>query len=58
MKLPDDPRNILYGIYDITGKSVTNVTAQERKLPHALQDMDSNPFDQTESFGIRRSLWN
>ena len=58
MKLPDDPRNILYGIYDITGKSVTNVTAQERKLPHALQDMDSNPFDQTESFGIRRNLWN
>ena len=57
MKLPDDPRNILYGIYNIMGQDVTRVSAQDRVLPHALQDDYTQQAD-TQSFGVRRNVWN
>lgn len=38
MRLPADPKNILYGVYNSLGEDLTRVTAQDRILPHALQD--------------------
>ena len=38
MRLPADPKNILYGVYNSLGEDLTRVTAQDRILPQALQD--------------------
>lgn len=46
MELPEDPRNILFGIYDRYGTDVTKQNPQRRWLPHALQEDDpiSDPY--------------
>ena len=43
MELPDDPRNILQGVYNKFGRDVNSVPENKRWLPHALED-DDPPF--------------
>ena len=51
MELPEDPRNIIYGIYNRYGQDVTRINPQQRWLPHALQD-DPGYTDPYAAYGM------
>ena len=50
MELPDDPKNILHGVYDRHGRNIeTHVEPQDMILPHALTEMP-DPYEQESAY--------
>lgn len=56
MELPDDPKNILHGVYDRMGRDISNIQPQDQILPHALADTPDPFMESSDLFAPIQSL--